>query len=135
MGDAESTQVVVLHFRDGHTERGTLASDFSPSQPTLVVESPEGNTHDVEVDELKAVFFLKERRRREADMHLGSASAEPPPGAKARVEFFDGEIIKGLVQHYSVANKGFFLYPTAPESNNERIFVVASALTMVDIES
>jgi len=135
MGDADRTQVLVLHFRDGHTERCTLTSDFSPSQPVLVVEDPDGTVRDVDVDELKAVFFLKGRHRREADMHLGSSSTEPPHGAQARVEFFDGEIIKGLVQRYSVANKGFFLYPTAPESNNERIFVVASALTMVDIES
>jgi hypothetical protein len=135
MGDADSTQVVVLHFRDGRTARCTLARDFSPSQPTVVVEEADGTVRDVEVDELKAVFFLKGRRRREADMHLGSSSSEPPHGAEARVEFFDGEIIKGLVQHYSVANRGFFLYPTAPESNNERVFVVASALTMVDIES
>lgn len=135
MGEVESTQVLVLHFRDGHTARCTLTNDFSPSRPVLVVEDADGIVRDVDVDELKAVFFLKERRRREADMRLGSSSAEPPHGAQARVEFFDGEIIKGLVQHYSVANKGFFLYPTAPESNNERIFVVASALTMVDIES
>lgn len=135
MGDSESNQVLVLHFRDGHTERCNLSSEFSPSQSVLVVEGADGTVRDIDVDDLKAVFFLKERRRRDADMHLGSSSGEPPHGANAKVEFFDGEIIKGLVQHYSVANTGFFLYPTAPESNNERIFVVASALTMVDIES
>ena len=135
MVDGESTQVLVLHFRDGHTERCTLSSDFSPSQPVLVVEDADGTVRDVDVDDLKAVFFLKERRRLQADMHLGSSSGEPTLGANAKIEFFDGEIIQGLVQHYSVANRGFFLYPTAPESNNERVFVVASALTMVDIES
>ena len=45
-----------------------------------------------------------------------------PQGAPARVEFFDGEIIHGLVQEYRMEDSGFFLYPTSPESNNEKVF-------------
>jgi hypothetical protein len=125
---------VVLHYRGGRTERCTLTQDFSPRQSSFEIVDADGHLRQVEVALLKAVFFLKERRRREGEMQMGSSAAQPPLGAVARVEFFDGEVIKGLVQHYSVANQGFFLFPSAPESNNERIFVVASSLTMVDIE-
>ena len=52
----------------------------------------------------------------------------------AKVEFFDGEIIRGRVTQYTVADAGFFLFPTALESNNDRIFVVATALDTVSID-
>ncbi len=123
---------VVLHYRSGRTERCSLTGEFSPGEAQFEVADPDGALRQVDVDELKAVFFLKSRRRRDAEMQMGAA--EKPSGAPARVEFFDGEVITGLVQHYSIANRGFFLYPTTPESNNEMVFVVASALTGVDIE-
>jgi hypothetical protein len=134
MGDDDGSCTVVLHYRDRHTEHFTLIGDFSPVQSSFEVVDKDGQVRHVEVDELKAVFFLKERRRREGEMQMGSSTGEAPLGAVARVEFFDGEVIKGLVQHYSIANRGFFLFPSAPESNNDRIFVVASALAMIDIE-
>ena len=134
MGDDDESVKVVLHYRNGHTERFTLTRDFSPVQSSFEAVDAEGQVRQVEVDELKAVFFLKEWRRREGEMQMGSSTGQLPLGAVARVEFFDGEVIKGLVQHYSIANRGFFLFPSAPESNNERVFVVASAMAMVDIE-
>jgi len=80
------------------------------------------------------VFFLKDPRQRELDIHGGEHAEKEPGMASARVEFFDGEIIRGRVKNYSVANHGFFLYPTVVDSNNARIFVVASALTTLAIE-
>jgi len=132
MEEPASSQVV-LHYRDGHTERCTLTGEFSPSQSTFEGVDPEGQSCQIDVDDLKAVFFLKARRVRDAEMQMGSSAEKAPVGAVARVEFFDGEIIKGLVQHYSIENRGFFLYPSDPTSNNERIFVIATARTTVDI--
>ncbi len=128
----ESCNLVVLRYRDGRTERCSL-QHFSPRAAEIEVTTCEGDTRQVEMFDLKAVFFVKDPRRR-AEQELGIASGEPPKGAMARVEFFDGETIRGWVQHYAVGQAGFFLYPTAVESNNERVFVVASALNTVDIE-
>jgi hypothetical protein len=100
----------------------------------LDAETPEGDSVKVEVDALKAVFFLKDPQRRDADMVIGMPKQDLPGGALARVEFFDGEVIHGRMASYSVADSGFFLYPTSLDSNNERIFVVARALQTLSIE-
>ena len=124
---------VVLRFRDGRTQRVQLTGSFSPNDFEITVETETDELLDIQVTDLKAIFFLKDPRQRSAELAM-SASREMPGTALARVEFFDGEIIRGRVQHYSVADAGFFLYPTAAESNNDRIFVVATALNTVAIE-
>ena len=68
------------------------------------------------------------------EMQIGVVVGDPPKGAPARVEFFDGEIVHGRVQEYRMENSGFFLYPTSPESNNELIFVVARAINTLSLE-
>jgi len=131
----ESSAQVVLHYRDGHTVRCTLTEEFSPQAAVVSALASDGCEVRVTVDDLKALFFLKTPRQRGTDMEFGANREDLPGSAVARVEFFDGEIIHGRVQHYSIKNKGFFLYPAASESNNQRIFVVARSLVAVDIES
>jgi len=132
---AESTgSEVVLRFRDGNLTRCTLTRDFTPLDYAVEAETDEGETIKATISDLKAVFFLKNPRRREAEMQLGSTVAEPPPGAPTRVEFFDGEIIYGVVQEYRMEESGFFLYPTSPESNNEKVFVVARSINTLSLE-
>jgi len=125
---------VVLRYRDGETTRCKLDGDFAPDADVVEVITENGEGGQVAVGDLKAIFFLKDPRRRHREMTLNKWAGEEPAGALARVEFFDGEIMRGRVQQYSVANRGFYLYPTALESNNEKVFVVALALTTVSIE-
>ena len=126
-------EAVVLRYRDGLTRRGHLTGDFSPKAFELTVIAEDGEELVVDVGELKAVFFPKDPRQRSAELD-GTGRTVPPGSALAKVEFFDGEIIRGHVQHYSVANSGFFLYPTSPESNNEKVFVVARSITTLSLE-
>jgi hypothetical protein len=125
---------VVLHFRDGVTDHCRLAAEFSPHDLEVEVESDDHRRRRVRVDDLKAVFFLKDPRQRQMDLERDGSDTANDGAAVARVEFFDGEIIRGHVSHYSVENTGFWLYPSAPESNNARIFVVARSLQTVSLE-
>jgi len=135
MPDMPSNPFVVVRYLSGRTVRGTLLKDVPSEVDEVELETEDGTAATANLVELKAVFFLKDPRVRQAEMELGRVAVVPPESALARVEFVDGEIVRGRVQHYSVADRGFFLYPTAVESNNERIFVVASAVATVDIES
>jgi hypothetical protein len=132
MEPAETTSVV-LHFRDGQTWRCQLRSSFSPCAEEIEIVADGGDVERIEVWALKAVFFPKDARQRHDDMARDNGNPIPPAHPVARVEFFDGEVIHGRVEHYSVENTGFWLYPTAPESNNERIFVVARSLHTVTL--
>ena len=125
---------VVLRFRDGNLTRCLLTREFTPLDFVVEAETPEGESVHAKIAELKAVFFLKEPRRREAELQLGTMVGDPPVGAPTRVEFFDGEVIHGRVQEYRMEDSGFFLYPTSPESNNEMVFVVARAINTLSLE-
>lgn len=125
---------VVLRYRDGDLTRCTLTREFTPLDFAVEARIDGGDAIQVNISDLKAIFFLKDPGRREADIHIGAPAAEPKSGALARVEFFDGEIVHGLVQEYRMENSGFFLYPTSPESNNEKVFVVARAINTLSLE-
>jgi hypothetical protein len=132
--EERSNVEVVLRFRDGHLTRAVLTRDFTPLDFAVEAKAEDGEKLQVNISELKAVFFLKEPGRREAELQIGEVVVDPPPGAPARVEFFDGEVIHGLVQEYRMENSGFFLYPTSPESNNEMVFVVARSINTLSLE-
>ena len=123
---------VVLRFRNGKTLRCSLVKEFSVRDFELDVKDADGGFHTIDVMDLKAVFFIKDSIQRSTEMTMDSRNL--PEGAMAKVEFFDGEIIRGRVSQYTVSDTGFFLYPTASESNNDRIFVVATALNTVSID-
>ena len=135
MGDGTGRDVV-LHYRDGSTCRGQLLRAFSPGDRLVEVETGDGDRIRAEFGGLKAVFFIKDPRRRDLEVQISSIdSLRSTTGASARVEFFDGEVVHGRVTQYSVEEHGFFLFPTAHESNNERIFVVVQALKTLYVET
>lgn len=125
---------VVLRFRDGNLTRAVLTREFTPLDFAVEAESDDGEKLQVNISDLKAVFFLKDPGRREAELHMGAVVGDPPQGAPARVEFFDGEVVHGIVQEYRMENSGFFLYPTSPESNNEKVFVVARSINTLSLD-
>jgi hypothetical protein len=127
---------VVLHFRDGTTCRGELRRDFSPSDRAVEIRDGDGTDVHAEFENLKAVFFIKDPRQRDLEIQISEMDIRRrASGASARVEFFDGEVVHGRVAQYSVEEHGFFLFPTAPESNNEKIFVVVQALKTLYVET
>ena len=125
---------VVLRYRNGEGLRCELDQEFTPGDPSITVCLPDETTVTISLEDLKAVFFLKDPRRRQIELDYGLPPSEKPQGAEATVEFFDGEIVRGRIGRYSLKDLGFFLYPTSMETNNERIFVVAGALNSLALE-
>ncbi|MGB3479326.1 MAG: hypothetical protein WBB67_09210 [bacterium] len=126
---------VVIRFLDGRIERGYTA-DFQPHKEIfhLVVKS-EGQDRSlaVKMANLKAVFFVKELHGMDKDRPVvkrdfADLKDQKLIGKKVRVEFLDGEVLNGITLGYSPQRRGFFLTPIDPESNNERIFAVLSAV-------
>lgn len=112
---------VVLRFRDGRTERATL-EPIDPSRQVLTVRHDDGTTGEVPFSELKAVFIPRT---------VPEEELEPAAGLQIAVEFNDGEVIRGLA-HYNPERNGFFLFPQ-DRSKNDRIFVVNSAITSIEV--
>jgi hypothetical protein len=112
---------VVLRYRDGHTERVSL-EPLDPERQVVIARRDAGHV-EVPFAVLKAVFFP----RITPDERL-----EVPTGSTIAVEFTDGEVIRGMA-NYNPERNGFFLVPH-DRSKNERIFVVNSAISSIEVE-
>jgi hypothetical protein len=126
--------LIVARFKDGKLLKG-YTLDFSPAKDLfhLISEAEEdkGSTYEVNVEDLKAIFFVKKlagnkdyREKKKFD----EVDSSHLRGLMIKVEFEDGEIIRGKTMVYSPNRQGFFVFPVDPASNNERIYVVSSAV-------
>ena len=124
---------VVVRYRDGRMLKG-YTHDFMPEKDTFhlntAVEPGAGAVHEVMINDLKAVFFVKtaggDPQYREKT-RFDEVGAKTFHGIKIKVVFEDGEILRGISMGYSRAKKGFFVNPIDPRSNNERIYVIAAS--------
>ncbi len=131
---------VVARFKDGSIMKGNT-NDFSPLKKHFHLEVIGGQVIDVnisnlkaiEIDlaELKAAFFVKNfEGNKTYDEEYGDVLAGA--GRRVQVTFTDGEVIIGYALSYSPDRLGFFLVPADKNSNNERIFVIASSAKKVE---
>jgi len=126
---------VVVRYLDGEVKRG-YTTDLQPGKDVfhLVVKEDGGDRSiAVKMAALKAVFFVKElggldKSRPVVKRTFDQVKDQKLIGKKVKVEFVDGEVLYGLTLGYSPQRRGFFFTPIDPESNNERIFAVLSAV-------
>ena len=123
------TNKVVLTYKDGKVLKG-LTSNFFPNKDTFHLASGDGQTTEVNREDLKAIFFVKDYSGNKArkDMY---ADHIPGAGRKIQVKFKDDEVITGFCHGYSSSRPGFFVVPADKKCNNERIFIVTSATASV----
>ena len=122
---------IVARFADGRMVKGTT-QDFSVTRDYFHVIPPEAGQPPVRVGipALKAVFFVKDHAGNK-DYQEKKAFEKMVPGRKLQVVFKDGETLVGATTGYDAARPGFFMVPADPQSNNDRIFVVARAVRAV----
>ena len=125
---------VVARFADGRIWKGTTLN-FSPTRPTFFLQAEDAITNSepvtVRTSDLKAVFFVRNLEGN-AEYNDLKEFVGSPAGRKVVVTFKDGERLVGTSLTYDAAREGFFLFPADPRSNNERIYVVMSAVVTVD---
>lgn len=124
---------VVARFADGHVLKGTV-QDFAPSRTVfhLIPGEPGAVPVKVSVDSLKALFFVKDfvgDPKREDRVDLDDCRDQ---GRRLIVHFADGEKIAGTTTAFAPDHPGFFIVPADREGNNERIYVVRSAVRRVE---
>jgi len=112
----------VLRFRDGRTEKVQIAP-IDPAREVVRATHEDGTIADVPFSELKAVFFPRTGPEELLD---------PAEGSTISIEFTDGEVIRGAA-NYNPERNGFFLVPL-DRSKNDRIFVVSSAISSIEVE-
>ena len=120
---------VVVRLKDGTVVKGKT-NDFFPNKSQFHLTTVDGFVDEYHLDELKAVFFVKDYDGDESYSYSYS-DAITGGGRKVKVSFVDGEEMVGYTQGYSQNRPGFFTIPADLGGNNEKVFVVVSATTEV----
>lgn len=125
---------VVAHYSNGTLVKGAT-QDFFPNRPLFHVQPPNGDkTVEIRCKDLKALFFVRDLvgnpQRRDLRGFLGSPS-ETRQGKKLAVLFKDGELLCGYSLAFSPDREGFFMFPSDPDCNNLRIYVMTAACSEV----
>jgi len=120
---------VVVRMKDRTVVKGQT-NDFFPNKLQFHVTTIEGNIEEVETEELKAIYFVKDYDGDKTHEYSYSDTITGG-GRKVRVSFADGEEMVGYTQGYSPNRSGFFITSADLGGNNERVFVVVSATTEV----
>ena len=124
------TNKVVVRFKDGSIMKGKTR-DFFPNKTSFHLETLNGETKTIDVEQLKAFFWVKDfegNKNYDEDYEDEIAGT----GRKIIVKFSDGESIIGYTLGYSPDRQGFFMTPADLKSNNHRIFVVKSASEKIE---
>ncbi len=124
---------VVARYVNGKRVKG-FSQDFFPNKDRFHIYPPSkpGDTAEVLVKELKAIFFVQDFSGNSLyNERKKYAESEKPSGRKVEVTFADGEILVGSTLGYDPSRPGFFLFPADPKSNNIRVFAVTSAVKKV----
>ena len=125
---------VVVRFLDKRLLKGTTR-DFSPNKPDFHVH-PQGDEQapplKVTLDDVKGVFFVKTFEGDKGHILDKSFKKLKAQGRRIKVTFQDGELLVGVTVGYAPNRPGFFVIPSDPDANNERVYVVTKAVQKVE---
>ena len=134
---------VVAHLRGGKLVKGKLnfpaLKDLDVSTPQgtrlpdkISVEPEEsGSPVEVELDSLKALFFVKTYNGTTEYKEVKYFKFTPQvEGLWVRLTFYDNERTEGIIHNSIrfVLESGFFIKPPDPQSNNELAYVIKTSL-------
>lgn len=125
---------VIAHHTDGTLIKGTTL-DFFPTKDKMHVTDGDGDVHEVQIDSLKAIFFVKDYKGNSDYSDKKGFFVPRAQGKKVMVEFLDGEVMFGYTLSYSTKGLGFFMFPGDPDCNNEKVFIVHSATKRVKVKT
>jgi hypothetical protein len=131
-------QKVVAHFIDHSVIKGTSA-DVDPKRPLCHVHTPTREVVEVDLRQVKALFFVKDLAGKpgyEEAQTLSEGDQRLRGSRLVEVAFADGERLGGLMNRYPPLGPFFFMLPVDPQSNNVRILVNRDAVaTMRSVDA
>lgn len=127
---------VVVHMQDGAIHKG-VTQDFRPDADSFHVLPAEGGGIPMRITlrEAKALFYVKDYMGNRDYNTRKVFENVRGDGRHAIVTFEDGETIWGAVPSYDPKAMGFDFYPSDPDDNNLRIFVVNSSVRSIEFRS
>jgi hypothetical protein len=121
---------VVAHYLSGRIVKG-VSLDVDPGRPRCHIRTASEGTVEVNLTELKALFFVKDlvgKAGRADASQLAHGDARARGAFPIELEFSDGERLVGLTVRYPPVRPFFFVLPADPASNNVRILINRTAV-------
>jgi len=118
---------VVVRLKDKTLLKGKI-SNFSQSFDSFEVELLNGDLQIVDIDNIKAIFFVKsfEGDKKHQYQYKDELLWE---GDKLSLTFADGEKMVGYTQHLDfISNRGLLITPADVNGNNKHVFASKSAI-------
>ena len=141
----DNREKAVMRFNNGTVLKGYL-KEFSPELADLVLEEADTEAvHTIKVEDMKAVFFVKSFAGDSGYVEKKSYGITRTKGHRVFIKFKDGESLVGFLEgdvpwergfflsKRNSEKKGFFILPVDEDSNNTRVFVVASSVNDVTV--
>jgi len=132
----EPTKIIV-RYSDGRILKG-YTQNFFPNKPTFYFQPADsekpGDPLEVQIKELKGVFFVRDfsgnPRYEEKKIFPEGTQVS---GKKVEVTFKDGEMMVGSTLGYDPARPGFFFFPSDPDWNLIRVYIVSQSVQKVRV--
>jgi hypothetical protein len=128
---------VVVHYKNGGVIKG-MTLDFVAEKPKFHLTHTDQRIEEIDTESAKAIFFVKSfegNKDYKEPKDFTGVNPKDLRGLKVKVIFQDNETILGSTLGYNKQRKGFFILPLDPQSNNIRIYVVASAVKEIKLGS
>lgn len=121
---------IIVRFADGKILKGTTADLFPNKAIFHLMDKDSGTIQEIDIFYLKAVYFVKSFEGNPGYQEKDDIE-RVGFGKKIKVHFKDGETLVGYTQGYTPNRDIFIVFPSDPDSNNEKVFVVAHATSKV----
>jgi len=128
---------VVVHYKNGGVIKG-MTLDFVAEKPKFHLTHMDQKIEEIDMESAKAIFFVKSfegNKDYKEPRDFTDVNPKDIRGLKVKVTFQDNETVLGSTMGYNKQRKGFFILPVDPQSNNIRIYVVASAIKDIKLGS
>ena len=135
----------VTRLNNGNLLKGYM-KNFSPNRNEVTVEETvAAREHLVKIEDVKAVFFVKSFEGDHEYREKKSYGIARIKGQRVFVKFRDGESMVGFLEgevpwergfflsKQDSDLKGFFILPVDEDTNNIKVFVVASSVDDVTV--
>jgi hypothetical protein len=127
-------QQVVARYQDGRVLKG-ISMDIDPARPIFHVRLPGSPAVEVDMAELKALFFVRSLEGNPSYNEDPTPNPADPRGRGStfvRIRFKDGEVLVGMTLTYPPTRNYFFVTPVDPKSNNIRALVNRAAVAAME---
>jgi hypothetical protein len=125
---------VVVRKLNRDSLSGYVGSDFIVENRVQVLNQA-GNVVQIDLADIKGVFFVREFSDSEAPARKTFTSRPRSEGLWVRMRFRDNEVMEGMMPNDlgQISPAGFFVNPPDTGSNTQRIFVPRTALTEIKV--